>query len=71
MAVLALASCADVDDILHPSRGAEAASNGQTCRFHDATGAGVSKVCDYDCSGSPVATTVKASDQCPAVARYP
>ena len=68
---LALCSCADLDDVLHPSRAAQPVVQGQTCRFRDATPNGAGKICNYDCSGSLVATSVKAGEQCPATATYP
>ncbi len=68
---LAVSGCADVDDLFHPSGGAQSVVQGQTCRLRDTLPTDSSKICSYDCAGSQVATSVRASDQCPTTATYP
>ena len=63
-----LAGCGDVGDFLHPSRTYQSASTGAVCWYRDSVAFQGDKVCNYDCGGSTVATTVSGGDTCPTTA---
>jgi hypothetical protein len=71
LAAAALAGCSDVDDLLHPSRTYQSASQGKVCRYRDAAAVGASKACTFDCGGALVGTAVEANASCPQAIAYP